>query len=126
MNQIVMNLIQNLINLFYFIWSTRLRSSFEYSFDQTKGWVLRYQSFRFLLYINNDDYIFFNAVELPYIGHKLYVDPTIYDSPEDALNDFASELDPSVLVLEKLIGGGRYTSSLKIQCKIGIPSYLHI
>jgi hypothetical protein len=35
------------------------------------------------------------------------VDPTIYDSPEDALNEFASELDPSVLVLEKLIGGGR-------------------
>jgi hypothetical protein len=51
--------------------------------------------------------LFSNSVELPQIGHKLYVDPTIYDSPEDALNEFASELDPSVLVLEKLIGGGR-------------------
>lgn len=46
------------------------------------------------------------VVELPFIGQKLYVDPTIYDSPEDALNEFASELDPTVLVLEKLIGGG--------------------
>ena len=50
---------------------------------------------------------FFNLVELPRIGQKLYVDPSIYDSPEDALNEFASELDPSVLVLEKLIGGGK-------------------
>lgn len=50
--------------------------------------------------------VFLTPVELPFLGQKLYVDPTNYDSPEDALNEFASEIDPSVLVLEKLIGGG--------------------
>ena len=42
----------------------------------------------------------------------MYVDPTNYDSPEDALSEFASELDPSVLFLEMLIGGGRKTNFL--------------
>ena len=42
------------------------------------------------------------------------MDPTIYESPEDALNEFTSELDPSVLEVEKIIGGGKHTSSLKV------------
>ena len=36
----------------------------------------------------------------------MYIDPSNYDSPEDAVNEFASELDPSVLFLASVIGGG--------------------
>ncbi|CAB4014881.1 ephrin type-A receptor 5 isoform X5, partial [Paramuricea clavata] len=78
--------------------------------------VKRKSEYRRHLIIGNQ-----HQVELPYIGHKLYVDPTIYDSPEDALNDFASELDPSVLVLEKLIGGGEFGDVYKgiMKCNEG-------
>ena len=39
----------------------------------------------------------------------MYVDPSNYDTTEDAVHEFASELDPSTLFLEILIGGGRTT-----------------
>ena len=47
-------------------------------------------------------------VELPSVGNRCYIDPTIYDSPEDALSEFTSELERSVLVLDMLIGGGMF------------------
>ena len=46
-------------------------------------------------------------VELPSVGHRTYVDPTIYDKPEDALTEFTSEINPSTLFLEMMIGGGK-------------------
>ena len=50
--------------------------------------------------------IFF-IVELPTRGKKTYVDPTNYDRPEDAICEFATEIDASRLYLEMLIGGGK-------------------
>lgn len=35
------------------------------------------------------------------------MDPTNYDRPEEAISDFATEIDPSILYLEMLIGGGK-------------------
>ncbi|XP_046850078.1 ephrin type-B receptor 1-A-like isoform X1 [Xenia sp. Carnegie-2017] len=49
-----------------------------------------------------------HEVELPGVGQKCYVDPTIYDDPEDALNKFANELDPCILILKKHVGGGEF------------------
>ena len=47
-----------------------------------------------------------NIVELPSDGLKPYVDPTNYSNLEEAVEEFANELDPSYIFLEKLIGGG--------------------
>jgi hypothetical protein len=35
------------------------------------------------------------------------VDPTNYDQPQDAICEFATEIDASRLYLEMLIGGGK-------------------
>lgn len=47
----------------------------------------------------------------------MYIDPWIYERPEDALCEFASELDPSSLFLEIMIGGGtvRQSKAIKIR-----------
>ena len=44
---------------------------------------------------------------MPTNGKRTYVDPTNYDRPEDAICEFAAEIDPSRLYMEMLIGGGR-------------------
>ncbi|KAK3730312.1 hypothetical protein QZH41_015353, partial [Actinostola sp. cb2023] len=46
--------------------------------------------------------------ELPTIGQKVYIDPTNYDNPEEALRNFAKELETCALSLEKVIGGGEF------------------
>lgn len=50
-------------------------------------------------------FLFYDS-ELPTIGQKLYIDPTNYDNPEEALRNFAKELDKCSIALEKVIGGG--------------------
>ena len=54
-------------------------------------------------------------VELPSVGYRTYVDPTIYDKPEDALTEFTSEINPSTLFLEMMIGGGKKTMTTPIE-----------
>lgn len=39
-------------------------------------------------------------------GQRLYVDPSNYEDPEEALRNFAKELDKKWISLEKIIGGG--------------------
>lgn len=45
-------------------------------------------------------------MELPSTGKKMYVDPSNYDKPEDAIVEFATEIDATLLYLEMLIGKG--------------------
>ena len=53
-------------------------------------------------------------VDLPSTGLKPYVDPTNYSNAEEAVEEFANELDPSLIFLERLIGGGKlYFTSYK-------------
>ena len=40
-------------------------------------------------------------------SHRDYIDPTVYETVEDAVSKFTSELDPNVLSMDKLIGGGK-------------------
>ena len=47
-----------------------------------------------------------SVVALPSRGKALYIDPGNYDSPEDAVKNFAKELDRKLLNLDKVIGGG--------------------
>ena len=39
-------------------------------------------------------------------GQRLYIDPSNYEDPEEALRTFAKELDKKCISLEKIIGGG--------------------
>jgi len=48
------------------------------------------------------------SVILPSRGQRLYIDPSNYEDPEEALKDFAKELDKKWLSLEKIIGGGEF------------------
>lgn len=43
---------------------------------------------------------------MPSHGQRLYVDPGNYEDPEEALKEFAKELDKKWITLEKVIGGG--------------------
>ena len=45
------------------------------------------------------------AVELSE-GRKMYVDPSIYASPDQAVHDFAQELPPKALRMQQEIGRG--------------------
>ena len=55
-----------------------------------------------------------NGVDLPSTGLKPYVDPANYSNAEEAVEEFANELDPSLIFLERLIGGGKmYFTSKK-------------
>lgn len=46
------------------------------------------------------------VVILPSHGHRLYIDPSNYEDPEEALRTFAKELDKKWITLDKIIGGG--------------------
>ncbi|CAH3174399.1 unnamed protein product [Porites evermanni] len=47
-------------------------------------------------------------IELPSHGQRLYIDPCNYEDPEEALKEFAKELDKKWITLEKVIGGGEF------------------
>jgi len=57
--------------------------------------------------LTDESHADFLVVILPSSGHRLYVDPSNYEDPEEALRDFAKELDKKWLSLEKIIGGGK-------------------
>ena len=56
-------------------------------------------------------FLFRVLVELPTAGRRMYVDPTNYDSPENAVEQFAKELDPGIIHLQRMIGGGKNASN---------------
>ncbi|KAJ7369376.1 hypothetical protein OS493_039505, partial [Desmophyllum pertusum] len=45
-------------------------------------------------------------VILPSDGPRLYIDPSNYEDPEEALKSFAKELEKKWISLDKIIGGG--------------------
>ncbi|XP_068699752.1 ephrin type-A receptor 4-like isoform X2 [Montipora foliosa] len=47
-------------------------------------------------------------VILPPRGQRLYIDPSNYEDPAEALKDFAKELDKSWIKLDQIIGGGEF------------------
>lgn len=49
------------------------------------------------------------TVDLPRDGLKSYVDPTNYSNVEEAVLEFANELDPNLIFLERMIGGGEFS-----------------
>ena len=57
--------------------------------------------------------VFTVSAELTNVRRRQYVDPSEYDNIQEAVQKFARELDPKMLTLENLIGGGK-----KKQCTV--------
>uniref|UniRef100_A0A6Q2X430 Ephrin type-A receptor 6 n=1 Tax=Esox lucius TaxID=8010 RepID=A0A6Q2X430_ESOLU len=45
---------------------------------------------------------------LPYPGVKTYVDPDTYEDPAQAVHEFAKEIDPTRIRIERVIGAGEF------------------
>ncbi|CDR18294.1 unnamed protein product [Oncorhynchus mykiss] len=41
-------------------------------------------------------------------GMKVYIDPFTYEDPNEAVRDFAKEIDVSFVKIEEVIGAGQY------------------
>lgn len=51
----------------------------------------------------------FVTVESPIVnsGAKVYIDPFTYEDPNEAVREFAKEIDVSCVKIEEVIGAGR-------------------
>lgn len=47
-----------------------------------------------------------SSLEVPFSGIKTYVDPDTYEDPAQAVEEFAKEIDPSYICIERVIGAG--------------------
>lgn len=47
-------------------------------------------------------------------GVKIYIDPFTYEDPNEAVREFAKEIDPSCVKIEEVIGSGRYFFGLSV------------
>lgn len=48
-----------------------------------------------------------SSLPVPFSGIKTYVDPDTYEDPTQAVEDFAKEIDPSYICIERVIGAGK-------------------
>lgn len=48
---------------------------------------------------------------VPGVGVRVYVDPFTYEDPNQAIREFAKEIDASCIKIEKVIGIGKSRSS---------------
>lgn len=52
------------------------------------------------------------AIAIPVKGRRTYVDPTTYANPDEAIEEFAKEIEPRMLRLDEEIGAGTTMSVL--------------
>lgn len=65
-------------------------------------------------------YSLFLAVHFP--GLKTYIDPDTYEDPSLAVHEFAKEIDPSRIRIERVIGAGKTIPTVKKS--LGMPMLL--
>lgn len=56
----------------------------------------------FLLFLSHD------SVYLSSSGVKVYIDPFTYEDPNEAVREFAKEIDVSFVKIEEVIGAGKH------------------
>lgn len=56
--------------------------------------------------------LFASLLPLPPSGVRIYVDPFTYEDPNQAVREFAKEIDASCIKIEKVIGIGKTLQSL--------------
>lgn len=49
----------------------------------------------------------FSCLLVPFSGIKTYVDPDTYEDPSQAVEEFAKEIDPSYICIDRVIGTGK-------------------
>ncbi|TKS70276.1 Ephrin type-A receptor 6 [Collichthys lucidus] len=50
----------------------------------------------------------FHSGHVPFSGIKTYVDPDTYEDPTQAVEEFAKEIEPSYICIERVIGAGEF------------------
>ncbi|XP_024911331.1 ephrin type-A receptor 6-like isoform X2 [Cynoglossus semilaevis] len=50
----------------------------------------------------------YHSGHVPFSGIKTYVDPDTYEDPCQAVEEFATEIDPSYIFIDRVIGSGEY------------------
>uniref|UniRef100_A0A8C2GAB5 Ephrin type-A receptor 6 n=1 Tax=Cyprinus carpio TaxID=7962 RepID=A0A8C2GAB5_CYPCA len=67
----------------------------------------------------------FLLITVPFPGLKTYIDPDTYEDPSQAVHEFAKEIDPSRIRIERVIGAGEFgevcSGWLRIPGKKEIP-----
>lgn len=48
-----------------------------------------------------------SPLPVPFSGIKTYVDPDTYEDPTQAVEEFAKEIEPSYICIERVIGAGK-------------------
>ncbi len=48
-----------------------------------------------------------SPLSVPFSGIKTYVDPDTYEDPTQAVEEFAKEIEPSFICIERVIGAGK-------------------
>lgn len=54
-----------------------------------------------------------SCLSVPFSGIKTYVDPDTYEDPCQAVEEFATEIDPSYIFIDRVIGSGKIMAQLK-------------
>lgn len=82
------------------LWFTT-HSRQEKSFFNVSGLNAVHSALTFLLFLSHD------SVCLPSSGVKVYIDPFTYEDPNEAVREFAKEIDVSFVKIEEVIGAGK-------------------
>lgn len=77
--------------------------------------IYTYCIFRFSPKNKNPDSNLWHVLIVPFPGLKTYIDPDTYEDPSQAVHEFAKEIDPSRIRIERVIGAGQssFYSSLQ-------------
>lgn len=65
------------------------------------GRIAAHGTLTFLLFLSHD------SVCLSPSGVKVYIDPFTYEDPNEAVREFAKEIDVSFVKIEEVIGAGK-------------------
>ena len=69
---------------------------------------------------------FREPIAIPVKGHSTYVDPQTYACPDEAVEEFAKEIEPKMLRLDSEIGAGEFICVIRVDSILCIsnPSVL--